>query len=60
MKFKLFLWLGSRLFQNIVVSSKDDAVDGILFANNADLVNKYSDIKYKKEDYGKTTFKYNH
>lgn len=46
--FKIWFWLGSKLWDGIVISSKDyETTDGILFANNDDLANKYCKIKYK-------------
>lgn len=43
----LFLWCGSKLFEDIVISSKDEeVVDAILFSNNAEIVEKYIDIEY--------------
>lgn len=44
---RLFLWSGGKLFEHLVVLSKDkNVVDAILFSNNAEIVEKYSGIEY--------------
>lgn len=47
--FWLFMWAGSKLFERLVITSKDtEEVDGILFSNSEELANKYSDIEWEK------------
>ena len=51
MLFKIWMWLGSKLWNEIVISSKDnEIIDGVLFTNeHSTLSEEYRKIKYDRK-----------